>query len=163
MRAILAIVMVMVSVVATTAAETYDDPKALVSAIYAAYQPGQLASDPSQFYSKRLTGLFDQQLDEKILENDAAMKGEAVPAAPPFNPFLPDTSALLFDLAIGEPTILANRALINVSYHNFDRPRLLSIALVKEDGGWKVDDVSAVGAEDHWLLSWALAYDPQSY
>lgn len=163
MRAILTIVIMIVSVAASTAAETYNDPKALVSAIYAGYQPGQPAGDPAQFYSKRLAGLFDQHLDEKIVESEAAMKGEAVPATPPFNPFLPDTSALLFDLAIGEPTILADRALINVSYHNFDHARLLSIALVKEDGGWKVDDVSAVGAEDHWLLSWALTYDPQSY
>jgi hypothetical protein len=163
MRAIAAILVTMVSVGATHAAETYDDPKALVSAIYAAYQPGQPAGDAAQFYSKRLTALVDQHLDEKIAESDALMQGEAVPATAPFNPFMPDASALLFDLAIGEPTTLADHALINVSYHNFDQPRLLSIALVKEDGGWKVDDISAVGSEDHWMLSSILTYDPHSY
>lgn len=163
MRAILAILIVVFTAAASGAAESYDDPKALVSAIYAGYQPGQPPIDPGPFYSKRLAALFDQHMDETIVESDAAMKGEAVAAQPPFNPFLPDASALLFDLAIGEPTTLADRAVVNVSYHNFDQPRLLSIALVREDGGWKVDDVSAVGSEDHWLLSWLLTYDPLGF
>ena len=163
MRVILAILMVVASVGASRAGETYDDPKALVSAIYSAYQPGKPGGDPAQYYSKRLTGLVDAHLDEKIAESDALMQGEVVPATAPFNPFMPDASALLFDLAIGEPTTLADRSVINVSYHNFDQPRLLSIALVKEDGGWKVDDISAVGSEDHWMLSSILTYDPHSY
>ena len=71
--------------------------------------------------------------------------------------------ALLFDVAIGEPAILDDRAVVNVSYHNFDQPRLLSIAMVREDGGWRVDDVASMGNEDHWLLSWALTYDPLGF
>ena len=160
MRAILAILMVVASVGASRAGDTYDDPKALVSAIYSAYQPGKPAGDPAQYYSKRLTGLVDAHLDEKIAESDALMQGEVVPATAPFNPFMPDASALLFDLAIGEPTTLAEHSIINVSYHNFDQPRLLSISMIKQDDGWKVDDVSSMGNEEHWLLSWALTYDP---
>jgi len=163
MRAVVAILILVASAGVTYAAENYDDPKALVSAIYDAYQPGKAARDPEQFYSKQLTALVDQHLDDKIAESDATMQGEAVAATAPFNPFMPDVSALLFDLAIGEPTTLADRSVVNVRYHNFDQPRLLSIALVKEDGGWKVDDVSAVGADDHWMLSSILTYDPHAY
>ena len=64
------------------------------------------------------------------------------------------------DVAVGEPTIIGDRAVINVSYHNFDHPRLLTIAMVRENGGWKVDNVASLGNELHWLLSWALTSDP---
>ena len=53
--------------------------------------------------------------------------------------------------------------MINVSYHNFDQPRLLSIAMVREGDGWKVDDVTSMGKEEHGLLSWALTYDPLGF
>lgn len=161
MRAILTICVLAFSGSAAFAAETYDDPKALVNAIYEGYRPGQLASDPAAFYSKRLADLFAQSIENGVFEDPAAMAGEEVGASAPFNPFLPDSSALLFDLVVGEPARIDDRAVVNVSYHNFDQPRLLSIAMVQEDGGWKVDDVASMGNEDHWLLSWVLAYDPQ--
>lgn len=141
-------------------AAEYSDPKALVAAIYAEYQPGAVASDPANYYSARLKAIFDNARQNKVLSDDDAKPGEAKPAEQAFNPFLPDFSALLFDMSIGEPVVIGDRALINVSYHNFDHPRLLSIAAVREDGGWKVDDVASLGDEDHWLLSWALIYDP---
>lgn len=146
------------------AAETYDNPKALVTAIFEHYQPGKLAGDAAVYYSERLKGLFDDAVANKVFTNDAAMSGAEFTPATVFNPFLPeDQSALLFDLAIGEATTLDNRAVVNVSYHNFDQPRLLSIAMIREGDGWKVDDVASLGTEDHWLLSWALAHDPTGF
>ncbi len=145
------------------AAERFDDPKALVSAIYAEYQPGAHASAPNSFYSQRLQAIYEQAVENNVFADDAAMKGEAFTATRAFNPFMPDASALLFDLSIGEPTISGDRAIINVSYHNFDQLRLLSIATVRETQGWKVDDVAAMGSDDHWLLSWALTYDPLGF
>lgn len=145
------------------AEERYSDPKALVSAIYAEYQPGASASAPNSFYSQRLQGLFEQAIENKVFADDAAVSGAPFVAAQMFNPFLPDESALLFDLAIGEATTNGDRAIVNVSYHNFDHPRLLAISAVREDGGWKVDDVAALGPDEHWLLSWALTYDPLGF
>ncbi|MEO5805001.1 hypothetical protein [Devosia sp.] len=146
------------------AAETYPDPKALVTAIYAAYQPGQFPPDPAQFYSVRLAGLVAQHQESAIAESASTTAVDNVPPAAPLNPFLPDKSALISGLVIGEPTQIGDTALINVSYHNFDQPRLLSIALVQDgDAGWKVDDVASVGHDEHWLLSWVLTYDPQGF
>lgn len=145
------------------AADTFSDPKALVTAIFANYGPGQSAGDPTIYYSPRLKLLFDQAVENKVFSNDQAMAGEEFTPAAVFNPFLPDASALLFDLSIGEPTTLDDRSVINVSYHNFDHPRLLSIAMVRQDGNWLVDDVASMGNEDHWLLSWALTADPYGY
>jgi len=145
------------------AADGFDDPKALVSAIYAEYQPGAHASAPERFYSERLQGLFDQAVENKVFEDKAAATGAPFVAARMFNPFMPDVSALLFDLNIGEPLVSGDHAVVNVSYHNFDQLRLLSIATVREADGWKVDDVAAMGDDEHWLLSWALTYDPLGF
>lgn len=145
------------------AADRYDDPKALVSAIYASYQPGALSPSPTVFYSRHLRAIFDQSVENKVFADHAATAGKEFTAAELFNPFMPDASALLFDVVIGEPVMLGDRAIVNVSYHNFDHPRLLAIATVREAEGWKVDDVAAMGSDEHWLLSWALTYDPLGF
>ena len=148
---------------AVQAAETYDEPKALVSAIYDGYHLGRSVADPSIYYSARLKAIFDQATENDVFASDAAMSGSEFTLDAVFNPFLPDLNALLFDVTIGEPAVIDDRALVTVSYHNFDQPRLLSVALIKQDDGWKVDDVSSMGNEDHWLLSWALTYDPLGF
>lgn len=163
MRMILALVAAAVIVAPAMAAETISDPKALVSAIYDDYQPGKLATDPTVYYSTRLKGIFDQSVENKVFASDAAMTGNEFTPTPVFNPFLPDVSALLFDVVIGEPAVIDDRAVVNVSYHNFDQPRLVTIAMVREDGHWKVDDVASLGRDDHWLLSWALTFDPTGF
>jgi len=159
-RAILALLLVMAPMTSVMADETYSDPKALVQAIYANYQPGMPAGDPTVHYSARLREIA------RLAEENAHITNTAVGAAidpvadPTFNPFLPDDHALLFDLVVGEPARLDKRAVVTVTYHNFDQPRLLAISLVEEDDGWKVDDVASMGSDVPWLLSWALAADP---
>lgn len=140
-------------------AEEFSDPKALVHGIYDDYSVGRTVADPTTYYSKRLKAIYDQAIENQVFANDAAMDGAEFTPNTVFNPFLPDANALLFDVAIGEPVVMGDRALATVSYHNFDQPRLLSIAMVKEGESWKVDDVSSMGDEEHWLLSWALTYD----
>jgi hypothetical protein len=144
----------------------YDDPRALVAAIYAPYQtPGAAAEqDPAQFYSERLKGLLsghaaaatDQLLSSELPGPDT---GPVAPALS-FNPFIDAQHSLLMDLAIGEPVVMADKAMVSVSFHNFDQPTLLSLSLVRDPDGWKVDDVASLGAGEHWLLSWLLQYDP---
>ena len=152
--AILALVLLAMPLAPALAAETYSDPKALVQAIYDGYRPGAPHGDPTVHYSARLKGIA-------LLAEPKTAGSELDPVADPtFNPFLPDASALLFDLSVGEPARLDGRAVVTVTYHNFDQPRLLAISLVEEDGSWKVDDVASMGSDVPWLLSWALAADP---
>jgi hypothetical protein len=148
---------------AANAAEVFSNPKELVAAIYDDYNLGRTVADPSVYYSARLKAVFDQAIENDVFASDAAMSGSEFTLNAVFNPFLPDVNALLFDVAVGEPAIIDDRAVVNVSYHNFDQPRLLSIAMIREDDGWKVDDVASMGNEDHWLLSWALTYDPLGF
>lgn len=163
MRLILAMMVALAMTPLAWAAESFDDPKALVAAIYDDYKLGQTVADPTVYYSKRLKAIFDQAVENDVFSSDAAMSGSEFTLNAVFNPFLPDVNALLFDVSIGEPARIDDRAVVNVSYHNFDQPRLLSIAMLREDGGWKVDDVSSMGSEEHWLLSWALTYDPLGF
>ena len=39
---------------------------------------------------------------------------------------------------------------------------LISVAMVREADGWKVDDVASLAGSQNWLLSWLLQYDPFS-
>ena len=163
MRMIVVMAAALMLMPATNAAEVFGNPKELVAAIYDDYNLGRTVADPSVYYSTRLKAIFDQAIENDVFASDAAMSGSEFTLNAVFNPFLPDVNALLFDVAIGEPAILDDRAVVNVSYHNFDQPRLLSIAMIREDDGWKVDDVASMGNEDHWLLSWALTYDPLGF
>ena len=144
----------------------FDDPKALVTAIYAPYQtPGVAAEqDPAQYYSERLKGLVSahaaKATEAALTDPDGASNtGPAAPALS-FNPFIAAQHSLLMDLTIGEPTVMGDKATTTVSFHNFDQATLLSLSLVKDPDGWKIDDVASLGAGEHWLLSWLLQYDP---
>ena len=163
MRMIVVVAAALMLAPAANAAEGFSSPKELVAAIYDDYNLGRTVADPSVYYSTRLRAVFDQAIENDVFASDAAMSGSEFTLNAVFNPFLPDVNALLFDVAIGEPTVIDDRAVVNVSYHNFDQPRLLSISMVRENEGWRVDDVASMGKEDHWLLSWALTYDPLGF
>ena len=163
MRMIVVMAAALMLAPAVNAAEVFSSPKELVRAIYDDYNLGRTVADPSVYYSTRLRAVFDQAIENDVFASDAAMSGSEFTLNAVFNPFLPDVNALLFDVAIGEPTVVDDRAVVNVSYHNFDQPRLLSISMVRENEGWRVDDVASMGKEDHWLLSWALTYDPLGF
>lgn len=142
------------------AAQAFDDPKALLDAIYAPYQAGKRHESLDVFYSDRLKGLFIDHGTRVTGDVSEVEEGtDAVPSRA-FNPFLDSDNALLLDVRIGEPVVLGDNALATVSFHNFDHPSLLSIAMVKETDGWKVDDVTSTGAGENWMLSWLLLYDP---
>jgi hypothetical protein len=131
----------------------YDDPKALIDAIYAPYTTLGVAQeqDPAQFYSERLRGL---------VAANAAAAGENPAPVLDFNPFIGAKQALLRDLAVGTPVGNLEQAIVTVSFGNFGEISLLSLALVREADGWKVDDIASLGEGENWLLSWLLQYDP---
>ncbi len=152
MRAILALVIALIAMPAFA----YDTPRALVEAIYAPYTTlgAATAQDPAQYYSERLKGLVAANAA------GATSGGEDAPQILAFNPFIGAQQALLRDLAVGEPVVASARAMVTVSFHNFDQASLLTLALVQEADGWKVDDIASLGEGENWLLSWLLQYDP---
>jgi hypothetical protein len=139
----------------------YDDPRSLVEAIYQPYMNGQQQANLAQFYSAGLKQLFLDHANAKAQEQDVtgSVPTDIEPALG-FNPFIDGDNALLHDVKIGEPVIVGDKALITVAFHNFDEPTLLTLSLIKEPDGWKVDDVTSTGGEQKWMLSWLLLYDP---
>ena len=142
------------------AAWAFDDPMALVEAIYAPYREGRQQQNVNQFYSTRLHDLFAAHADSVAAGIDTSAGDLGVEPAIDFNPFVDGQHALLLDLAIGTPQVIDDKALVPVTFHNFDQPTLLALSLVREPDGWKVDDVSAMGGEENWMLSWLLQFDP---
>ncbi len=149
MRALMAMVLALWAFPALA----YDDPKALVEAIYEPYTTLGVAheQDPAQFYSERLKGL---------VATNAAAAGEDAPPVLEFNPFIGARQALLRDLSIGTPVGNTEQAIVTVSFGNFGAVSLLALSLIKEADGWKVDDIASLGEGENWLLSWLLQYDP---
>ena len=142
-------------------ADGFDDPKALVSALYEPYTHGQQPPNLASYYSDGLKAQFARHLQQAQYTNGigAAVKVAAA-AEPEFDPFVNARHYLLLDLVVSDPAVEGDHALVTVSYKNFDHPSVLSISLLKSAEGWKVDDVASMGADDHWLLSWLLTYDP---
>jgi hypothetical protein len=151
------------SLVTPFAAWAYDDPKALVTAIYEPYMHGGQHADVGQFYSTHLKQLFADHAEKQAAEIDtkAAVPLTVQPVVD-FNPFIDAQHALLLDIVVGEPVVVGDKALVTVGFHNFDQPTLLSLSLVREGDGWKVDDVTSMGGEQNWMLSWLLQFDPWS-
>jgi hypothetical protein len=149
------------ALVTPLAAFAYDTPRALVDAIYEPYLSGKQHINLAQFYSTELKQLFLDHANARAAESDitGSVSTEIEPALG-FNPFIDGDNALLLDVAIGEPVVIGDKALVTVGFHNFDQPTLLSLSLVREPDGWKVDDVTSTGSEQKWMLSWLLLYDP---
>jgi hypothetical protein len=113
-------------------AADYSDPKALVEALYAGYQPpNEFPPDMTVLQSKRLNALYDA--DSKEANGEIGRID--------FDPFINGQDYEVTKVEIGEPVIAAGKALVKVNVVNFGEPDEFGLLLVKEDGGWKVDDV----------------------
>jgi hypothetical protein len=144
-----------------SATQAYDDPKALLDAIYVPYTAGQATGDREQYYSARLKGLYAANLERQAVDDKTgAVVDPNAPDLLGFDPFIEGDNALLLDLSIGTPVVQGDRALATVTFHNFDHTSLLAITMKREHDGWKVDDIASMGSDQNWLLSWLLQYDP---
>lgn len=112
-------------------AQSYTDPKALLEALYAGYMPpNDLPPDETPLQSERLNGLFEKDQQEA--------NGEI--GRIDFGPYINGQDYQVSELVIGEPYIAGGKAVVKVTFRNFDTPQELGFLLVDEDG-WKIDDV----------------------
>lgn len=158
MRRIIAVILVTIGLAG--AATAYDDPRALLDAAYAPYLVGAKHEAVEQFYSERLKGLYAANLERQSTDPAGTPVDPNAPAPLTFDPLIEGQNSLLLDLVISPPVLMGERALATVSFHNFDHTSLLSIAMVREADGWKIDDIASMGSSENWLLSWLLQYDP---
>ena len=124
---------------------TFDTPEALIDALYSPYAKADFdwgSFDEASFRSKALNALFDA--DQKEANGDVGRID--------FDPYVDGQDYQLTDLKIGAPTINGDKATIEVTFKNFDMEEDMVFALVKEDGGWKIDDVNSKGGADPYDL-----------
>ena len=133
-------------------------PKSLVEALYA--QPiAETALAPADVYSTRLQTLFAD-----YVHNQQAMLIAASDAPPPIELIPFDPLTLLSasgPVTLSEPVVDGQQALAIVSMSTHAGPTQLSLFLVEQADGWRIDDVASFsGGGQPWLLSWVLRYDP---
>jgi len=157
MRTLLAAVAA-IGLLTTGAHAGFDDPKALVQSLFEPYQRGEQPGRLDTYYADGLKRLFVQYNEQPT--SIMGTRKVAATVTEDFDPFVDARHYLLFDLNIADPVVNGDRAMVAVSYKNFDHPTELAVSLRKQADGWKIDDVASLGADDHWLLSWVLMYDP---
>lgn len=118
-------------------AQDMSDPRAVVEALYAGYQPPNAFPDTRALQSKRLNELFDADAKEA--------NGEL--GRIDFDPFINGQDYDVSKVEVSEAAYAAGKALVRVNVVNFGQPAEFGILLVKEADGWKVDDVWNEGSD----------------
>ncbi|HTN61218.1 MAG TPA: DUF3828 domain-containing protein [Devosia sp.] len=133
-------------------AQPYATPDALLQAFYAPYLAADANfDDEAAFRSTGLQALYDA---------DAQATPDGEMGALDFDPFIDGQDWEITDLAIGAVGITGDYASAEVSFKNFGEARVLHYDLVKQDGGWKIDDVASTAPGNEYRLSeiFALAH-----
>ncbi len=140
---------------------TTDTPRGLLDAIYEPLLAGE-AQNVEQFYSNRLQDLVATNLQLNVVDVSGVRVDPEAPGIVAFNPFVNGTDAAVQHLEIGEPVIKGETAVSLVSFERAEGASLISVSMVHEPDGWKVDDVASLGQSEKWLYSWLLQFDPFS-
>jgi hypothetical protein len=134
-------------------AATYKTPKALLQALYT-FNTDAAADDAPSPYS----AFFSDHLNE-LLQADLDNTQEGDVGALDFDPVIAGQDGEASNLRIGQPILLDDRAELEVQFRNGEEVTLY-YTLVKEHGGWKVEDIANQQGEEPWSLS-ALLGDAQ--
>jgi hypothetical protein len=128
------------SLLAATAAEArnYASPQALIKSLYADTIDPAEDDAPSPY-----SAYFSEALNESLAAN-----GDAVD----FDPILAGQDGVASNVRLTPPIILGDTAELEVSFRNGKRSATLYYTLVRENGGWKVDDIADQSGDDPWSL-----------
>ena len=122
---------------ALAAGPVFDTPKALLQYAYQPYSTGDFKDDNDVLYTKQLNDMF-AAADLMVLNK----------------------SDLLTDLTIGDPVPDGAGVKVPVSLKNFGDPQSLVFYMVKEGGGWKINDIESLTPSSTWRLTTMLTPDP---
>ena len=154
MRHILAVVGLLLGLVvpalAVTATPVFDTPKALLDYAYAPYATGNFKDDTSLLYSSELNAQFAAA---------DASSSEDSPGPIDFDVFVNAQDYQLTDLVIGDPVDEGAGVKVPVSLKNFGDAQSLLFHLIKEGGGWKINDIESLTPGSTWKLTTLLTPD----
>ncbi len=140
MRRLALVFALLFPLLAATAAEarTYASPQALIKSLYADTIDPAEDDAPSPY-----SAYFSEALNESLTAN-----GEAVD----FDPILAGQDGVASNVRLSPPIILGDMAELQVSFRNGNRSATLYSTLVRENGGWKVDDIADQSGDDPWSV-----------
>ncbi|WP_064713684.1 DUF3828 domain-containing protein [Rhizobium bangladeshense] len=127
-------------------AETYKTPKALLKALYSYDTDRSDAEAPSPY-----SIFFSDHLNE-LLQADLDNTPEGDVGAIDFDPVVAGQDGTASNVRIGQPVLLDNKAEVEVQFENGEEVTLF-YRLVREHGGWKVDDIANQKGDNPWSLS----------
>ncbi|MBY5333178.1 DUF3828 domain-containing protein [Rhizobium leguminosarum] len=134
-------------------AQTYKTPKALLKALYSYDTDNSDAEAPSPYST-----FFSDHLN-KLLQTDLDNTPEGNVGAIDFDPVIAGQDGAASDVRIGQPILLDDKAEVEVEFENGEEVTLF-YTLVREHGGWKVDDIANQKGDNPWSLG-ALLGDAQ--
>lgn len=120
----------------------FTSPKAVVEALYEPYfQP----SDNFDYQLLDATPLQSAGLNA-LFERDREEAGDGIGRID-FDPYVNGQDFQLTELAVGEPVYAGGRAVVGVTFKNFEQPQDMGYLLVKEGDAWKIDNMWASESE----------------
>lgn len=129
------------------------DPVSLIKAIYETYTADNDNPGLPRIYSKRLQALIDK--DEK--ETPEGMVGRI-----DWDVFVDGQDWKLTELKIALVSKSADKAQVRATFKNFDQSSNMLFDLVREDGRWRIDDVTKT-IPPRWTMSKILLDAPDAF
>ncbi|NZD62121.1 DUF3828 domain-containing protein [Rhizobium sp. WYCCWR 11290] len=126
-------------------AQTYKTPQALLKALYRYDTDNSDAEAPSPYST-----FFSDHLNE-LLQTDLDNTPEGDVGAIDFDPVIAGQDGAASDVRIGQPILLDDKAEVEVEFENGEEVTLF-YTLVREHGGWKVDDIANQKRDNPWSL-----------
>ena len=147
----LMLVMVGAAVAAPVVPQVFDTPKALLDYAYAPYSTGNFQDDNGVLYSKALNAMF-AAAEANTPDDDVGPVD--------FDVFVNGQDYQLTELKIGEAAPEPTGVSVPVSFKNFGDAQSLVFHLIKEGGGWKINDIESLTQSAPWKLTALLTPDP---
>lgn len=124
----------------------FDDPKALLEAVYAQIKAGEDWETFDQDAAFDTLDAFSSELHAAYLEADADIKAAGNEmGALDFSPFINGQDSGGMDFAVGEPKIKGNRATLAVAITGYEEQQIGFELIDEGASGWKIDDIILPG------------------
>jgi hypothetical protein len=129
------------------------DPLKLITAIYQTYTVDNTPVVPN-VHSRRL---------QMQLDTDAKNTPPGDAGTIDWDVFVDGNNWELSNLRIALVARSGSNATVQASFNNFGRPRKLLFALIREQGEWRIDDITSMREGARWTMSKILTHAPDAF
>ena len=144
----------------TTAPVGVEEPRDLVAALYKlAAAEVKKARAPSPFYDpKAREKYFSKSFDLLVTTSETKAAHDGAPALD-FDPISASQDAELQKVTLKTDLLELNKAVVSATFLNHKLPTVVTYDFVKEDGGWKINDIKGTTEKEAWSIRKILRTD----